>query len=247
MGCFGPETCKQSRPFKHLAVSRDRGFPVRKHLHYGKLKSGTAAGVYLHIKAFLDQHLPGWEQKLVGLAGDGATVNGCEFGDFANASEELDNVAGKLQTLMNQRGVARKLLTAWCGAHRHALVWQKAWASLPKLQTLEDVMNKAPKRDAGETCHGHSRELLHARLLCDPLPCACLRLFPSLGPPSLPADVRNSEFGTLGPPAVAQAHNHLRASPKAKKDVQFWVDKTYEEFHSWLGKGKVAQGARVQK
>jgi len=107
-------------------------------LHEG----ATADAIAAMVVRFLDANFPKWAQKLTAFAADGATVNGCEFGPTAPTRADLTNIAKILQEQLITRGVNRVLLTSWCGAHKHALVWQNGWGNTSALSNLDKVMTK---------------------------------------------------------------------------------------------------------
>ena len=108
--------------------------------------SSNAAALAAILIGFMDEVFPDWAKKIVGYAGDGGTVNGVQSksGTAVTENPKHTNVATILQRTLQDRGVNRKLLTSWCGAHRNSLVWKDAWKKTSILQTLERVMKKAP-------------------------------------------------------------------------------------------------------
>ena len=97
------------------------------------------------IVDFLDKFYPDWTKKIVGYAGDGASVNGVRSKtNTAVKDPKKQNVATILQRTLEERGVQRKLLTSWCGAHRNALVWKDSWKETAMLMKLEVVLKKVP-------------------------------------------------------------------------------------------------------
>jgi hypothetical protein len=93
---------------------------------------------------FLDEFYPDWTKKVAGYAGDGASVNGVRSREnTAVKNPKHTNVATILQRTLDDRGIKRRLLTSWCGAHRNALVWKHAWQDTTMLARLEIIMKKA--------------------------------------------------------------------------------------------------------